>query len=207
MELGHRNACPHHCVNPDHWALATDQQNAIYSAAHPSPTDRRWRTTQRLCVIDGCDHKHVARGVCAKHVDQRVELIRATHAEEFGEDFTPAGCRGRERRFMTIISTVVVTANQGADPVELLQHLGKGLARIKSYEGVQEATLSAIAVGGAGTNSMVVMATCEDWTTYGKIQQELNTDSEMIQLMLEGGKMATWQSFTSQTIDFDLLPS
>jgi hypothetical protein len=49
MELGHRNACPHHCVNPDHWALATDQQNAIYSAAHPSPTDRRWRTTQRLC--------------------------------------------------------------------------------------------------------------------------------------------------------------
>lgn len=71
MELGHRNACPHHCVNPDHWALATDQQNAIYSAAHLSPTDRRWRTTQRLCVIDGCDHKHVARGVCAKHVDQR----------------------------------------------------------------------------------------------------------------------------------------
>jgi hypothetical protein len=71
MELGHRNACPHHCVNPDHWAPATDQQNAIYSAVHPSPTDRRWRTTQRLCVIDGCDHKHVARGVCAKHVDQR----------------------------------------------------------------------------------------------------------------------------------------
>ena len=54
---------------------------------------------------------------------------------------------------MTIISTVVITANQGADPVELLQHLGKGLAKIKSYEGVQEATLSAIAVGGAGTNS------------------------------------------------------
>ena len=100
---------------------------------------------------------------------------------------------------MTIISTVVVTANQGTDPVELLQHLGKGLARIKSYEGVQEATLSAIAVGGAGTNSMVVMATCEDWTTYGKIQQELNTDSEMIQLMLEGGKMATWQTFTSDS--------
>jgi len=108
---------------------------------------------------------------------------------------------------MTIISTVVVTANQGADPVKLLQHLGKGVARIKSYEGVQEATLSAITVGGAGTNSMVVTATCEDWTTYGKIQQELNTDSEMIQLMLEGGKMATWQTFTSQTIDFDLLPS
>ena len=104
---------------------------------------------------------------------------------------------------MTIISTVVVTANQGADPVELLQHLGKGLTRLKSYEGVQEATLSAIAVGGAATNSMVVMATCEDWTTYGK----LNTDSEMIQLLLEGGKMATWQTFTSQTIDFDLLPS
>jgi len=52
-------------------APATDHQNAIYSAAHLSPTDRRWRTTQRLCVIDGCDHKHVARGVCAKHVDQR----------------------------------------------------------------------------------------------------------------------------------------
>jgi len=114
---------------------------------------------------------------------------------------------GEREKLMTIISTVVVTANQGADPVKLLQHLGKGVARIKSYEGVQEATLSAIAVGGAGTNSMVVTATCEDWTTYGKIQQELNTDSEMIQLMLEGGKMATWQTFTSQTIDFDLLPS
>ena len=58
----------------------------------------------------------------------------------------------------------------------------------------------------ADTSTVVVTATCEDWTTYGKIQQELNTDSEMIQLMLEGGKMATWQTFTSQTIDFDLLP-
>ena len=76
----------------------------------------------------------------------------------------------------------------------------------KPDQGVQEATLSAITVGGAGTNSMVVMATCEDWTTYGKIQQQLNTDSEMIQLMLDGGKMATWQTYTSQTIDFDLLP-
>ena len=34
--------------------------------------------------------------------------------------------------------------------------------------------------------------------TYGKIQQELNTDSEMVQLMLEGGKMATWQGFTAR---------
>ena len=59
----------HHSANPDHWALATDQQNATYSAAHPSPADRRWRTTQRLSVIDGCYHNHGARGACANHVD------------------------------------------------------------------------------------------------------------------------------------------
>ena len=207
MELGHRNACPHHCVNPDHWALATDQQNAIYSAAHPSPTDRRWRTTQRLCVIDGCDHKHVARGVCAKHVDQRVELVHATHRRRVRRrDFRHrAGGEGREE--MTIISTVAVTAHQGTDPKKLLEHLAKGVARIKSYEGVQDVTLAAIAAGGAATNSMVVMATCEDWTTYGKIQQELNTDQEMIQLLLDAGQLATWQTYVSQTIDFSLLPS
>ena len=63
MELGYRNASRHHSANPDHWALVTDQQNATYSAAHPSPADRRWRTTQRLSVIDGCHHNHGARGV------------------------------------------------------------------------------------------------------------------------------------------------
>jgi hypothetical protein len=78
---------------------------------------------------------------------------------------------------------------------------------VGSYEGVQDVTLAAIAAGGAATNSMVVTATCEDWTTYGKIQQELNTDQEMIQLLLDGGQLATWQTYVSQTIDFSLLPS
>ena len=44
---------------------------------------------------------------------------------------------------------MAVTAHQGTDPKKLLEHLAQGVARIKSYEGVQDVTLAAIAAGGA----------------------------------------------------------
>jgi hypothetical protein len=108
---------------------------------------------------------------------------------------------------MTIISTVVVTGNVGVDPKELLGHLAKGLAKLQTTEGVQKATLSAVAIGGAATNSMVFIAEAEDWEAFGKAQAAINSDPEWIQLLLDGGQFGTWQTFVAQTIDFDLLPS
>jgi hypothetical protein len=108
---------------------------------------------------------------------------------------------------MTIITTAVIHTNPGADVGEVFKTLQKGLAKIQGTAGVVEATLAAVAIGGVGTNSMVLSTTTEDWASFGKVQQELNTDQEWIALLLEGGKLTTWETYVSQTIDFSLLPS
>ena len=45
-----------------------------------------------------------------------------------------------------------------------------------------------------------MLSTVEDWARYGQVQQALMDDPEMQAVMLEGGQIATWQTYVSQTI-------
>jgi hypothetical protein len=45
-----------------------------------------------------------------------------------------------------------------------------------------------------------VLSSAEDWTRYGQIQQAMMDDPAMQTVMLEAGKIATWQTYVSQTI-------
>jgi len=40
----------------------------------------------------------------------------------------------------------------------------------------------------------------EDWARFGQIQQGMMSDPEMRALMVEGGKIASWQTYISRTI-------
>jgi hypothetical protein len=56
-------------------------------------------------------------------------------------------------------------------------------------------------VGGQGTNAIGLLTTAHDWATYGKIQQRLSTDPDYQGLLIDGGNIATWENYVSQTID------
>jgi hypothetical protein len=45
-----------------------------------------------------------------------------------------------------------------------------------------------------------VLSSAEDWTKFGQIQQALMYDPEMQAAMAEGGQIATWETYVSQTI-------
>jgi hypothetical protein len=45
-----------------------------------------------------------------------------------------------------------------------------------------------------------MLSSAEDWTRFGQIQQALMDDPEMQAAMLEGGQIASWETYVSQTI-------
>jgi hypothetical protein len=66
--------------------------------------------------------------------------------------------------------------------------------------GAENVTVLVTMVGGAATNTIGVLSSAEDWTKYGQIQQAFMDDPETQAAMLEGGQLATWQTYVSQTI-------
>ena len=55
-------------------------------------------------------------------------------------------------------------------------------------------------IGGDATNTIGVLSSAEDWARFGQIQQGMMSDPEMQALMVEAGKIASWQTYISQTI-------
>jgi hypothetical protein len=45
-----------------------------------------------------------------------------------------------------------------------------------------------------------VLSSAEDWTRFGQVQQAFLDDPETQAVMLEGGQIATWESYVNQTI-------
>lgn len=56
-------------------------------------------------------------------------------------------------------------------------------------------------IGGAATNSIVLLSTAEDWAKFGQAQQAFMNDPEAQAAMLEGGQLGTWETYVSQTIE------
>lgn len=108
---------------------------------------------------------------------------------------------------MTVISTLILRPLPDADLKDVFTSLKEAKAALEGLEGVVSVSVTAVTIGGPATNSMAIMTTATDWEAFGKIQAKINSEPEWIQMLLAAGQLATWQTYVSQTIDFDLLPS
>jgi hypothetical protein len=106
---------------------------------------------------------------------------------------------------MTVISTLILKPT-GPDVVdEFLAQAQKAQEVVRALEGVDRVLVGTVVAGGPMTNAITFTTECADWETYGKIQAKLNSDPELIGLLMEAGKIATWETYLGQEIDFSLL--
>jgi sugar phosphate isomerase/epimerase len=100
---------------------------------------------------------------------------------------------------MTIVSLVTIHPNPGVKWDEVQTQLKKACDLSRKH-GAENVTVLVTMIGGAETNTIGVLSSAEDWTKFGQIQQALMNDPEMQAAMAEGGQIATWQTYVSQTI-------
>jgi hypothetical protein len=98
---------------------------------------------------------------------------------------------------MTIVATTIVHPNPAVAWGEQL----KRASELASKHGAENVTVLVTIVGGQGTNAIGLLTTAQDWATCGKIQQSLTTDPDYQGLLIDAGKIATWENYVSQTID------
>jgi hypothetical protein len=101
---------------------------------------------------------------------------------------------------MTIVATTIVHPNPGVAWDDVQKQL-KRASKLASKHGAENVTVLVTMVGGPGTNAIGFLTTAPDWATYGKIQQGLSTDPDYQGLLIDAGKIATWENYVSQTID------
>jgi sugar phosphate isomerase/epimerase len=100
---------------------------------------------------------------------------------------------------MTIVSLVTIHPNPGVKWDDVQKQIKKACDLARKH-GAENVTVLATMIGGAATNTISVLSTAEDWTRYGQAQQAFMDDPETQAAMLEGGQIATWQTYVSQTI-------
>jgi hypothetical protein len=100
---------------------------------------------------------------------------------------------------MTIVSLTTVHPRPGVkwDDVQKLLKKACDLAR---KHGAENVTVLATMIGGSATNTIAVLSSVEDWARFGQVQQAFMGDPETQAAMIEGGQIATWESYVSQTI-------
>ena len=101
---------------------------------------------------------------------------------------------------MTIVATTIVHPNPGV-AWDAVQKQLKRASKLSSKHGAENVTVLVTMVGGPGTNAIGFLTTAQDWATYGKIQQGLNTDKDYQGLLIDAAKIGTWENYVSQTID------
>jgi len=100
---------------------------------------------------------------------------------------------------MTIVSLVTIHPNPGVAWDDVQKQL-KTACDIARKHGAENVTVLATMIGGAATNTIGLLSSAEDWTKFGKIQESMMADPEMQGAMLDAGKIATWETYVSQTI-------
>jgi hypothetical protein len=100
---------------------------------------------------------------------------------------------------MTIVSLTTIHPRPGAQWDDVQKQLKKACDLSRKH-GAENVTVMATMIGGSETNTICLLSSTEDWARFGQIQQALMDDPEMQATMLEGGQIATWQTYVSQTI-------
>ncbi|GFG55402.1 hypothetical protein CQY20_05790 [Mycolicibacterium agri] len=100
---------------------------------------------------------------------------------------------------MAIVSLVTIHPNQGVAWDDVQKQLKRACDLARKH-GAENVTVLATMVGGQETNTIGVLSSVEDWKKYGEVQQGMMNDPDMQAAMLEAGRIATWQTYVSQTI-------
>jgi hypothetical protein len=103
-----------------------------------------------------------------------------------------------------VVAVVTASASGlvgGLLAVDELQKLLKKSMEIVKKHGGENVTLLVTVIGGQRTNALTMLSTAENWTKFGKIQEAVYGDPKMQELMVEGGKIATWEIYTAQTLE------
>jgi sugar phosphate isomerase/epimerase len=100
---------------------------------------------------------------------------------------------------MTIVALTTVHPRPGAQWDDVQKQLKKACDLARKH-GAENVTVLATMIGGSETNTVAVLSSAEDWVRYGQIQQAFLGDPETQAAMLEGGQLATWETYVSQTI-------
>ena len=101
---------------------------------------------------------------------------------------------------MAIVTAVTI---QPRSP-EVWDDVQKLLKRIKELvvkKGAENVPVLATVIGGEATNQLVVLASSENWSKYGQVQEAFYGDPKAQELLLEAGKFATWQTYVAQTLE------
>ena len=100
---------------------------------------------------------------------------------------------------MTIVSLVTIHPNPGVKWDDVQKQLKKACDLARKH-GAENVTVLATMIGGQETNTVAILSSTEDWARFGQAQQALMGDPDMQATLLEGGQIATWQTYVSQTI-------
>ena len=100
---------------------------------------------------------------------------------------------------MTVVAFTIVNPNPGVKWEDLQKLIKKGCDLARKHD-AENFTVLVMTLGGRATNTIGVLSSAVDWGGYAKIQRALLEDPEMQAVLQEGGQLATWESYLSQTI-------
>jgi hypothetical protein len=99
------------------------------------------------------------------------------------------------------IVTAVTIQPRSAEVWDDLQKLLKRIKEMVVKKGAENVTVLATVIGGEATNQLVVLASSENWSKYGQVQDAFYGDPKAQALLREAGKLATWQTYAAQTLE------
>jgi sugar phosphate isomerase/epimerase len=100
---------------------------------------------------------------------------------------------------MTIVALTTIQPRPGVQWDDVQKQLKKACDLARKH-GAENVTVLVTMIGGQATNTIVVLSSAEDWARYGKVQQAFLDDPKTQAVMQEGGQIATWETYVSQTI-------
>jgi hypothetical protein len=100
---------------------------------------------------------------------------------------------------MTIVQSTIIHPNPGVQWDDVQKQIKKACDLARKH-GAENVTVLVTMIGGQATNTIVVLSSTEDWVKYGKVQQAFLNDPKTQAVMQEGGQIATWETYVSQTI-------
>ena len=100
---------------------------------------------------------------------------------------------------MAIVQVSTIHPRPGVEWGDVQKQLKKACDLARKH-GAENVTVLVTMIGGPATNTIVVLSSAEDWAKYGKVQQAFLNDPKVQAVLQEGGQIATWETYVSQTI-------
>ena len=101
---------------------------------------------------------------------------------------------------MTVVSLTALHTQPGASWEDIQKQIKKG-ADLARKHGAENVTTMVGLAAGTATGTLTMLTTSADWTSYGKFQDALFTDPELLALTADpNSPVARWDTYVLQTI-------